>query len=455
MPRPVTADSLITDAANCSGSVMRVATIAGIGIDNSSRAKGNASARKCRQPKRNTMEEAKKIASEMRVRKSSAPSVPRPRIPMAPTAPTMAPSSMDTGTGRAAIVTSRCYHDDAMITLRRAEERGHFDHGWLDTYHTFSFADYHDPRFMGFRHLRVINDDRVQGGHGFPPHGHRDMEIVTYVLEGALQHRDNMGNGSVIRPGDVQRMSAGTGVVHSEFNPSTDELVHLLQIWILPDARGLPPEYEQKASSESELRDTLRSLAGLGRRVSDTGDVVADVVGAAGRLLGVSRNLPCRGRLLLDRGRDRAGDLVDLSDGRRHMLHRFRHIARGAAYGRDLAGDLLGRLRGLVGKVLHFRSDDRKPLARLARPRRLDGGVERQKVGLPGDVVDQAHDVADLLRRLGQGRDLTAGASGIIDGLSGDRRRLGGVLPDAARHPAPGVRRVQPDGCRRPRHVER
>jgi redox-sensitive bicupin YhaK (pirin superfamily) len=138
-----------------------------------------------------------------------------------------------------------------MIQLRRAPERGHLNFGWLDTYHTFSFGEYHDPRYMGFRSLRVINEDLVSPGSGFPTHPHRDMEILTYILEGSLEHKDSMGNGAVIRPGEVQRMTAGTGVTHSEFNPSKTDPVRLLQIWILPDKKGLKPGYEQTSFLEA------------------------------------------------------------------------------------------------------------------------------------------------------------------------------------------------------------
>jgi redox-sensitive bicupin YhaK (pirin superfamily) len=146
-----------------------------------------------------------------------------------------------------------------MITVRKATDRGHFDHGWLDTSHTFSFADYYDPKFMGFRTLRVINEDRVEAGRGFGTHSHRDMEIVTYVLEGALAHRDSTGGGGVLRPGEVQRMSAGTGVQHSEMNGSDAEPVHFLQIWLLPERGGLAAGYEQKAFTDR--KDKLRLVA--------------------------------------------------------------------------------------------------------------------------------------------------------------------------------------------------
>jgi len=148
-----------------------------------------------------------------------------------------------------------------MIQIRKSDERGHADHGWLDSRFTFSFAEYYDPQFVEFRTLRVMNDDHITGGGGFPTHPHRDMEIVTYVLEGALAHKDSMGNGSTIRPGDVQYMSAGTGVAHSEFNASDKEPVHMYQIWMFPDKRGYTPTYDQKHFAAGEKRGKLRLVA--------------------------------------------------------------------------------------------------------------------------------------------------------------------------------------------------
>ena len=208
-----------------------------------------------------------------------------------------------------------------MIQVRSAEDRGRTDWGWLDSRHTFSFGEYRDPRHMGFRALRVINDDRVAPGRGFGAHPHRDMEIVSYVLEGALEHRDSMGNGSVIRPGDVQRMSAGTGVTHSEFNASQKDTVHFLQIWLLPEKRGGEPGYEQRNFTPDDKRGRLRLVASPdGREASVT--VHQDVALYAGTFA--------------------AGERAEhpLAPGR----HAWVHVATGAATvnGRALsAGDAL------------------------------------------------------------------------------------------------------------------
>lgn len=201
-----------------------------------------------------------------------------------------------------------------MLSVRKAQERGHFDHGWLDTWHTFSFAEYYDPRGTGFGVLRVINEDRIQPGRGFGMHAHRDMEILTYILAGALEHRDSLGNGSTLRAGDVQGMSAGSGVRHSEFNPSQSEPVHLLQIWIEPEAQGLRPGYEQKHFDAAEKRGRLRLIASRdGREGSVTLHQAAFVYAA----------------------------LLDGADALAHRLapHRraYVHVARGAVEVNDVA----------------------------------------------------------------------------------------------------------------------
>jgi redox-sensitive bicupin YhaK (pirin superfamily) len=206
-----------------------------------------------------------------------------------------------------------------MIELRKSKDRGYADHGWLKSFHTFSFADYHDPEFMGFSDLRVINEDWVEKAKGFGTHPHRDMEIVTYVLEGALEHKDSMGNGSVMKYGDVQRMTAGTGVTHSEFNHSDKETVHLLQIWILPERRGLTPGYEQKNFGEGEKLNKLRVIASRdGRHGSVTihqdASIFASILESGKTLempLGASRAAWIQvisGDLIVDGARLQAGD---------------------------------------------------------------------------------------------------------------------------------------------------
>lgn len=175
------------------------------------------------------------------------------------------------------------------LTVRRSEDRGHANHGWLDTHHTFSFAGYRDPAHMGYRALRVLNDDRVAPGRGFGTHAHNDFEIISYVVEGALEHKDSMGNGSVIQAGDVQRMTAGTGVTHSEFNHAADAEVRFLQIWVVPEQRGLTPGYEQKRFDAADKRDRLRLVASReGRqgslRVHQDVDLYASLLGAGNRV---------------------------------------------------------------------------------------------------------------------------------------------------------------------------
>lgn len=215
-----------------------------------------------------------------------------------------------------------------MITVRKAEERGHANHGWLNSYHTFSFANYYDPAHMGFRDLRVINEDWVRAGMGFGTHPHRDMEIISYVLEGALEHKDSLGNGSIIRPGDVQRMSAGTGITHSEYNPSRSEQVHLLQIWILPAEKGLQPSYEQKMYPQEEKRGDFRLIASRDGRdgsvtVHQDVDLYATVLSAgerAVRVISPHRHAwvqVARGEIALNGAVLKAGDGAAISEENR------------------------------------------------------------------------------------------------------------------------------------------
>ena len=217
-----------------------------------------------------------------------------------------------------------------MKMKRRANERGHAEHGWLDSYHTFSFANYHDPNWQGFRSLRVINDDLVMPGMGFGTHPHRDMEIITYVLSGALQHKDSMGNGRIIRPGEVQYMAAGTGVQHSEFNPSKDEAAHFLQIWILPERRGLKPRYAEKSLANAPKGRFNLVASKAGRESSLAINQDADLYVAkleagneASHELNPARHAwvhVAEGEVKLNGDTLKAGDAVALSDEPRMQL---------------------------------------------------------------------------------------------------------------------------------------
>ncbi|MHB8418266.1 MAG: pirin family protein [Myxococcales bacterium] len=229
-----------------------------------------------------------------------------------------------------------------MFQLRHSSDRGHAQHGWLDSRHTFSFADYHDPAHMGFRSLRVVNEDRVEPARGFGTHGHRDMEIVTYVLEGELKHEDSMGNGSTIRPGEVQRMSAGAGVRHSETNPSAREPVHFLQIWIVPAERGLTPSYEQRAFPQDGKLGKLRVVASPdGREGSVT--LHADAVVYDGAF-----EQGQRAELPLAKGR---GAWVHLARGRARVNGRDLEAGDGAA----IEGEPTVTIEGVAaGEVLVF-----------------------------------------------------------------------------------------------------
>jgi redox-sensitive bicupin YhaK (pirin superfamily) len=225
---------------------------------------------------------------------------------------------------------------EEMITVRRSEERGHANHGWLDTYHTFSFADYHDPDHMHFGPLRVINQDRVEAGRGFGTHGHKDMEIVSYVLDGVLEHEDSMGNGSQMRPGDVQIMSAGSGVTHSEFNGSPDEDLHFLQMWIFPRTKDTEPRYEQKAFPDEERRGRLRLV------VSPDGD---------------------EGSLTIDQDVRLYAGLLGSAEEARHELAADRaawlHVARGRleVNGTELGPGDGAAIRDESAVVVHGRED--------------------------------------------------------------------------------------------------